>query len=136
MRRPRRELTLKDLLEPINFDDVERFVEKQKKLKALRRERPWVRDIISVLWARSLVSMDQLTRQLWAMRNPSGLPMPDQFQKTIQSVLNQHTSQSTQFSGKRDDDLFHSPEGKFSGTWAVHRDRAAAWLAQRRLPPL
>jgi hypothetical protein len=32
------------------------------------------------------------------------------------------------------DDLFYSLKGKFSGTCAVHRDRAVAWLKQRSFP--
>ncbi|HML07295.1 MAG TPA: hypothetical protein VK430_04090 [Xanthobacteraceae bacterium] len=107
-----------------------------EKAKKLRRERPWVRDIIRVLWgaSRAGISMDQLVRSLWEMRKPSGLNMPSRFRKTVQSFLNQHTAQSTQWNGRPESNLFYSPQGKGSGTWAVHQERAAAWLMARRLP--
>jgi hypothetical protein len=105
------------------------------KSKKLRSERPWVRDIIRVLWNyRSGVSMQRLTEELWEMRQPAGLPMPRRFTKTVQSFLNQHTHQSSRWNGKSEDDLFYSPKGKGSGTWAVHHETAAAWLKARELP--
>jgi hypothetical protein len=33
-----------------------------------------------------------------------------------------------------EDELFYSPKGKHSGTWALNRDKAAAWLKARELP--
>jgi hypothetical protein len=35
---------------------------------------------------------------------------------------------------KPEDDLFYSPKGKFSGIWAVQRDRAVTWLKRRSFP--
>jgi hypothetical protein len=58
---------------------------------------------------------------LWTIRGPSGLPMPRRFPETTQSCLNQHTPKSLPFFGKPGDDLFYSPEGKSSGTWAVRK---------------
>lgn len=125
----------------ISFDDLFGPHAEQEYLafesaKRLRRRRPWVRDIIRVLWgaSRAGVSMDQLVSNLWEMRKPSGLNMPRAFRKTVQSFLNQHTAQSSQWNGRAEDDLFFSPQGKGSGTWAVHQERAAVWLAARRLP--
>jgi hypothetical protein len=115
-------------------EEADKAIAEYNKLKTLREDRPWVRDIIRVLWNRSSTSMQQLTDELWAMRKPVGLPMPREFKKTVQSFLNQHTSQSTQWSGKTKDDLFYSPKGKSSGTWAVRHDRAAAWLKRHQLP--
>jgi hypothetical protein len=113
-----------------NFD-LEAFYAAKK----LRQDRPWTYDIIRVLWgSRSFISMDHLCRELWGMRNPSGLPMPKRFTQTVQSTLNQHTSQSSQWNGKPESDLFYSPKGKGSGTWAVHRGRAMAWLKDHELP--
>jgi hypothetical protein len=105
--------------------------------KKLRKERPWTGDIIRVLWGAKWMFMDQLTRQLWNLRNPSGLPMPTEFEKTVQSTLNHHTFQSEVWrknGAKADDDLFYSPKGKRSGTWAVNRERAVTWLRARKLP--
>lgn len=119
----------------LTSEQVEERAEKVFAKRRLQKSRPWAYDISRVLWASRSVSMHQLTRRLWELRNPAGLPMPKRFQRTVQSALNQHTSQSLVFSGKPEDDLFYSPEGKGSGTWAVHKDRAAAWAAARSLPP-
>jgi hypothetical protein len=118
-------------LEEFENFDLNTFYEKKK----LREDRPWVYDIIRVLWgSQSHRSMQALCRDLWHIRNPSSLPMPKQFERTVQSAINAHTSQSSRWNGKPENDLFYSPEGKGSGTWAVHRDRAVAWLQARELP--
>jgi hypothetical protein len=117
-------------------------IERQQTAKKLRQERPWLSDIIRVLWGhRSAQGMriEVLSRELWHMRQPSGLNMPREFQKTVQSFLNQHTSQSSVWArngAKPADDLFFSPQGKRSGTWAVHRDRAINWIKAKNLSPI
>ena len=120
----------------MTLEEFENFdIEAYYAARTLRRERPWTYDIIRVLWgSRSSISMQSLCRELWQMRNPSGLPMPKEFTATVQSALNKHTSQSSRWSRKPEDDLFCSPEGKGSGTWAVYRPRAAAWLKAHELP--
>jgi hypothetical protein len=106
--------------------------------KQARRERPWVRDIIAVLYPRpNGIRIERLVDALWGMREKS-LPMPKEFGKTVQSCLNHHTSQSAVFIKNGtgpEDDLFYSPQGKGSGTWAVHRERAIFWLKRKGLPP-
>ena len=123
------DLTLEELLD---FDFESYYVAKK-----LRHDRPWVYDIIRVLWGASAsgMSMNFLCRNLWEMRNPSGLPMPREFGKTVQSSLNSHSAQSSRWNKRLEDDLFYSPKGKHSGTWAVHRNRAATWLNNHELPP-
>ncbi|HEX4077789.1 MAG TPA: hypothetical protein VHX61_02800 [Rhizomicrobium sp.] len=63
--------------------------------------------------------------------------MPKKFRETVQSALNQYTSQSNVFhtkGAKPEDDLFYSPKGKRSGTWALRsREAAVAWLEKRKL---
>jgi len=122
-----------DIFSDEHLEKYEKARAKSEKLKTLRQDRPWVRDIIRVLWNRSSTSIQQLTDELRAIRRPAGLPMPRKFEHTVQSFLNQHTSQSTQWNGKTEDDLFYSPKGKGSGTWAVHHDRATAWLKSHHL---
>lgn len=127
------ETDLDDFFEKL-LQEVQASLEKKK----LRRERPWTYDIIRILWpCKSGLHMDNLERELWTLRNRT-LPMPKEFRKTVQSTLNHHTSQSKVFKNKRrsvDDDLFYSPRGKGSGTWAVHHDRVIAWLEKKRLRP-
>ncbi len=121
----------------LTLEDIDNFdFESYYAAKKLRHDRPWVYDIIRVLWGapKDGVSMDFLCRNLWKIRDPSGLPTPKEFRATVQSALNQHTAQSSVWTGNSEDDLFHSPLGKGSGTWAVHRQRAIAWLNKRDLP--
>jgi len=67
----------------------------------------------------------------------TGLPMPIKFEATVRSILYNHTSQSVEWKkpgAKPADDLFYSPKGKRSGTWALRsRERAVEWLKARNL---
>jgi hypothetical protein len=130
-------LTIEEF-ENFDVDAYLRQVEAAEKLKTLRRERPWVYDIIRVLWSRrAALHMNVLEQELWTIRNPT-LPMPKEFRKTIQSALNRYSSQSDIFLKQTrtpEDDLFYSPEGKGSGAWAVRHDRAISWLQRKKLPP-
>jgi hypothetical protein len=120
------------------FADYEVILAKRK----LRKERPWTFDIIRVLWghrAASGMRIENLVRELWHIREPSGLNMPKAFGNTVQSTVNQHTSQSSEWQkkgAKAGDDLFFSPRGKRSGTWAVHKERALEWVKTHELPEL
>lgn len=125
----------KSVEEDVDLDELFRIVDELYAARKLRKERPWTSDIIRVLWGRASVSMDQLTKDVAAFRRSTNLPTPQAFAKTVQSCLNQHTSQSSRFSGNPDDDLFFSPKGKGSGTWAVRQGVALRWLKARSLPP-
>ena len=72
--------------------------------------------------------------QVWTLRKPKDLPMPKKFEQTVQSAFNHHSAQSSVFKSGPEDDLFYSPGGKGSGYWAVHRDKAEAWLRRKALP--
>ncbi len=67
--------------------------------KKLRRERPWVLDIIRVLWPRRWgLRIADVEDERPALRNPQlaegtpKVPEPKKFRQTIQSALNYHTS--------------------------------------------
>jgi hypothetical protein len=117
------------------WEKAEKVWDEKQRIAGLRKERPWTFDIIRVLWGTtSFKSMAMLTHELWTIRNPSGLPMPKRFTETVQSCLNRHTIQSSRFTGKSTDNLFYSPQGKGSGTWAVRRYVAIEWLKAEGLP--
>lgn len=124
------------LLEPeFDLDAALRQIEATETLKKRRHENPWARDLIRVLWryprgGRRLVIIEEV----WHLRQATNLPVPRKFEHTVQSIFNHHSSQSTVWNGKQEDDIFYSREGKGSGIWAVHRDRAEAWLRRRALP--
>ncbi|MDR3643706.1 MAG: hypothetical protein P4M02_01365 [Clostridia bacterium] len=100
----------------------------------LRHDRPWVFDLIKVLWGRQRgLEMPQLYREIREYRGPTGLINSVQrFEAAVRSALNHHTSQSSRWKGKPEDDLFYSPRGR--GTWAVRPDKALAWLKSHDLP--
>ncbi len=109
-----------------------------EKNKRPRKQRPWIRDIIAVLAPHpNGLSMSQLLAALWAMRGPA-LPMPEPFINTLQNRLSRYTAQSNMFWHKNpqpENNLFYSPGGKGSGTWALHRDKVADWLLHHGLNP-
>jgi hypothetical protein len=95
----------------------------------------WLRDIVRILSSRLLgMRIEQLEHALWQSRYPA-TPMPKNFRNVVENILSQHSSQSVVFHQKNRkpvDDLFFSPEGKGSGTWAVRHSRAEAWLKKRQ----
>jgi hypothetical protein len=99
------------------------------------RNNPWIVDIILVLWNRDPrigMTEGELVWNLRILRHKSGVKLPEAFDATVRSIINNHTSQSDVWrkNGERpEDDILHSPEGKGSGTWAIkRRDRAMAKL--------
>src|SRR3954453_19411091 len=78
----------------LNLDDIWPELDRVLAKIKFRREHPWTYDIIRAL-SGSGMTIDQLTRNLWGMRHPHGQRMPKKFRETVQSTLNQHTSQST-----------------------------------------
>lgn len=95
----------------------------------------WLRDIIRILSSRLLgLRIEQLEHAVWESRYPE-TPMPKNFRKIVETILSQYSSQSVVFhqrKGRPANDLFFSPEGKGSGTWAVRHARAEAWLKKRQ----
>jgi hypothetical protein len=108
----------------------------QSETKMNNHNRSWTADIIYVLWNVSgRMHMNQLVQRLRNIRKET--KSLEQLTPIVQSVLNNHTSQSHVWAknGSRpEDDLFFSPGGKGTGEWALHKDRAAAWLKARGLP--
>lgn len=93
-----------------------------------------VEELIRLLLDRPLgLHIEQLEKVLWKARRTE-LPVPKNLRAAIYGKLSMYTSQSMAFRQKRKaykDDLFFSPGGKGSGVWAVHRERAEAWLNGR-----
>jgi hypothetical protein len=122
------DLTLEELFDGF---DIDAFFAARK----LRADRPWVYDIIRVLWRRpDGLSLQRLYRDVWDLRHPSGLSMPRAYEATLRSAINHHTRQSSSWNHNPADDLFFSPRGR--GTWAVDVKRAEAWLKAHELPAL
>jgi hypothetical protein len=94
-----------------------------------------VEELVRLLLAKPTgLHIEQLEEILWKMRQPN-VPAPKGFRAVIYRTLSRYSSQSALFRQNRrapGQDLFFSPDGKGSGTWAVHRSKAEAWLSMRR----
>jgi hypothetical protein len=122
-------------------DDVDfwnklfREIEERQAKQAWDHEHTYVIDIIRILHGRTFgMRKVDLDHALKEKRFADKEPIPRTFEKVVQNVLNNYTSQSNTFrKAKRgpEDDLFYSPRGKRSGTWAVHTERAKAWLKRK-----
>lgn len=115
-----------------DLDELMRGYDEHLAAKKLRSENPQVRDLIEVLvrykngLGRSWV-IDEIEKR----RRAKGLAIPPKFEASIQSAYNQHSVDSAVWRKRGSpeaDGLFHSPEGKGSGKWAVYPDKAADWL--------
>ena len=116
----------------LSWEELEARYEPIRRMKALRRERPWAFDLIRVLWAHPRgLNNQQIYDAVREIRDPSELPKPKQFAATIRAELNRHTRASPSWSGKTEDDLFCKPRGR--GSWAVNYETAIAWLSSREL---
>lgn len=98
----------------------------------LRAETLYVADLIRVLRPHSG------GRRRWAvmqsirgLRSKAGLDIPHKFEEAVESAFLQHCAGSDAFAKRSDADkapLFHWPLGKTGGIWAVHPEKADAWL--------
>jgi hypothetical protein len=101
-----------------------------------RRKNPWLLDLIRVLLPRKQMHTQAVIQDLWKRRKDHGFEPPKEFRNTVQSAYNSNCDGYSKFEQKRKKNpefkpLFYSPEGKGTGIWAVHRDRAFTWLKSR-----
>jgi len=117
-------------LDDLDIDSLLDWYEEEFPRKKLRRENPYLADLIRALLPGS-------SHRSWVIsamekrRKSVGLDIPPKFENAVQSVYNRH-SQDSRVGLPPEHALFYSPQGKGSGYWAVHKDRAAAWLAHLR----
>ena len=115
--------------------DLVRVANRIKAEQKWDKEHTYVIDIIRILQGQIGIRKMDLDAALREKRVADQEPIPKAFDKTVQSVLNQHTSQSKVFRKKNkraNDDLFYSPKGKHSGTWALRSDeRARNWVKRK-----
>jgi len=115
--------------------EVQGVLKKYHALKEARQKHPYVGDLIAVLLSypgglrRSLV-IYELEKQ----RTQDGLPIPTSFEAAVQNSYNHYSEDSEVFrkrAAPSAEGLFYSPDGKGSGRWAVHAERALKWLKAR-----
>jgi hypothetical protein len=118
------------------LDTLEELQQKAES-KKIRRENPYVLDLIKVLWRyKAGFGRTYVIDRIWELRQSKDLPMPKTFESTVQSAFNSHCEDSTVFR-KRDvgpeQALFYSVGGKGSGRWAVHHQRAKEWVSKKKI---
>ena len=103
-----------------------------------RKDHQWVADLIRVLAPHKFgLQRQRVLAAMWALRGPNPrLNVPKKFESTVQSALNRHCAESVTFKLTPEDGIFHWPQGKGEGVWAVHTDLASAWLKARSLPDI
>lgn len=112
-----------------------RDIEAKAATQKLKRQNPWVYDLILVLLPYpNGLSRNTIIDWIERKRKAKGLPMPAKFEETVQAAYNAHSEASSVFKGQPGEALFYPVGGKGSGKWALHRDVAIAWLRQRGLP--
>lgn len=117
-----------DWTEEETYEWLDRRIEATARARKLRHDRPWAYDILRVvLPSRSGLRLQEIYRFVRDMRDPTGLPQPEEFEATVRSVIYQHSSGSPKWSGHQDDALFFSPR---RGIWCAHGAMAKQWLSQ------
>jgi hypothetical protein len=97
----------------------------------LRKDRPWVYDVVRVLADRPAgLTLQRVYDHVRDMRHPIDLPKPKEFEATVRRTIYNHASQSKDWCGGEENDLFRSPK---RGTWQVNLDRARAWIIKHEM---
>jgi hypothetical protein len=104
-----------------------------------RKTHPYVADLIRILAPHRFGLRRRLVmNQMRHLRGPAALNQPKKFEEAVQSAFQRHSKQSKTFQLGPEDDLFYWPRGKGGAgvVWAVHNERASAWLKARSLPDI
>ena len=120
-------------LDDIDFEVLVREDVKRRSAQKLRRQNPYVGDIVRALLVHPKgVHRSWVISSMEAQRKAKGLPIPTKFEETVQSAYNHHSIDSSVFQRRRADEtdgLFYAVGGNGSGYWAVFPARAKVWLA-------
>ena len=110
--------------------------EREEARKVHRKKHSYVADLIRLLMPHERgLTRQMVLHDLERQRCKEGLPIPPTFEEAVQSSYNYFSVDSLVFKkrgGRRDEELFYSPEGKGSGRWAVNREVVAVWLQTRK----
>jgi hypothetical protein len=101
-----------------------------------RRAHPYVADLVRILAPHKFgLLRRRVMDEMLRLRGPAELNHPKKFNQAVQSAFQRHSSQSPTFRLTPENDLFHWPKGKGGRNvvWAVHKERASAWLKNRDL---
>jgi hypothetical protein len=117
----------------IDWDKILEEAHKLWEASQLRKEQPWVLDLIKVMARYPKGTLRRFViESVWRIREPTNLNMPKAFGETVQSAFNTHNSEKVD----SEDGLFfaYGPHG--SRKWGVHLDKIEPWLKKKGLRPI
>ena len=100
--------------------------------RRLEEDRLYLLELIGVL-SRHPAGLRRwsIMRTIRKNREAAGLPIGQRMEDAVERVFRSHSADSKHFKNRHrapDTALFHWPQGKSGGVWAVYPDRAEAWL--------
>ena len=111
----------------LSWDGEPHFASDQREL-----DRSYLLDLIRVLTPhRGGLRRWAIMRAIRKNREMAGLPIPQKIEDGVERMFRRHCEESDQLKkreGSVQSALFHWPQGKTGGLWAVYADRAEAWL--------
>ena len=118
--------------------ELERLIDERRAKLELAHDNPYVLNLIKVLYPHGTRGLQRkfVLEAVYRLRKDSGVNIPKNFDEAVQASFNEHNGQSLTFDNKTrspEDDLFYWVGGKHSriSKWAVHLDKANAWLRKR-----
>ena len=109
------------------------YVQRREEQSQRRRENPWLLDIIIVLLPSRQMNTQAVERKLTKLRKAHGIEPTKEFWASARNVYNSRCEGHNGFEKEKKknpqlEPLFYSPE---RGIWAVHHDRASAWVEKK-----
>ena len=103
--------------------------------KATPAEHLYLLDLIRVLRPHPAgLRRWSIMRAIRRNREAAGLPIPQKFEDAVERVFRNRCADSENFKKREtspEKALFHWPQGKLGGVWAVYPERADAWQIGR-----
>ena len=117
------------LLDEVSYDWEAEWEKKRNK-----RKNPYALHLIKVLYNHPHGKrLPDVYDQIERMRRELNLPIPKDFEATVRSAFNSHSTTSDTFHGLPEEGLFYSVGKKGSGRWGLHQEVADAWVRRRHL---
>jgi hypothetical protein len=107
--------------------DIDKLLRKWE----LKKENPYVLDLIRVLWQRDL-QRSMVIHEMERLRKSRNMDIPRKFAETVQSAFQQFCKDSDVFNGPPEKAIFLWPHGKRKGLWGMDRELAAAYVRKIR----
>jgi hypothetical protein len=127
-------LTFDELILTQEFwDECLRTLDKQIKAQKLKRDHPYLLDLVHVLWSRPAgIDRQKVLVSVRETRERLGLPIPPSFDAVVQGTYGRFCIDSDIFWARHaptSEALFCWPYGKGDGWWAIRAEEADRWLA-------